>query len=175
MGVHLKIRKTKMEGYNTCPFDEMNSNYDGIFLCLKEDFKYFCDPEYLILRKFPSDCKYYPDETLIYNTRYNFIFNHESPGHANLYQTQAWVGGINHYIDNHYEKFIERYERRIANFRNYILSGEHITFLVTGPNIPIYLRNELKSLCKNTIIQFSIEDIEKYQYHMTIMREASLP
>ena len=47
--------------------------------CIRDDFKYFCDPMYLVLRTFPPDHIYYPGETLIYNTRYNFIFNHESP------------------------------------------------------------------------------------------------
>lgn len=176
LGVSLGHRKTKASGYKTCPFDEMNTNYAGLVLCLQENFKHFCDPKYLTLKTFPSDCKYYPNETLILNTRYGFIFNHESPGHANLYQTQAWSGGINHYVDNNYEKFIERYERRVRNFYDYIRNGEVITFLITYPNDNIpELRQVLNDLCMNTIIRFDIQDPTKYKDHMEIMRQASLP
>jgi hypothetical protein len=42
-----KIRKLKKDGYKTCPFDLMVSNYDGIVNCIKDDFKHFCDPKYL--------------------------------------------------------------------------------------------------------------------------------
>jgi GDP-D-mannose dehydratase len=45
---------------------------------------------------------------MIYNKKYNFIFNHESPGHANLFVSQNWTKGINHYIMNDYEEFINR-------------------------------------------------------------------
>ena len=48
-GVKNKIRDTKLNGYQTCPFDEMISNLPGIIECLRDDFKYFCDPEYLCL------------------------------------------------------------------------------------------------------------------------------
>lgn len=176
LGVSLGYRKTKASGYKTCPFDEMNTNYAGLVLCLQENFKHFCDPNYLTLKTFPSDCKYYPNETLVLNTRYGFIFNHESPGHANLYQTQAWSGGINHYVDNDYEKFIERYQRRIRNFYEYVRSGEVITFLITYPNDNIpELRQVLNNLCMNTIIRFDIQDPTKYKDHMEIMQQASLP
>jgi len=40
-GIHLGLRQTKSNGYKTCPFDIGFTNYEGIILCLKEDFKYF--------------------------------------------------------------------------------------------------------------------------------------
>ena len=43
------------------------------------------------------------------NTKYNFLFNHESPGHANLFQTQNWEGGKFHYIDNDFTNFKNRF------------------------------------------------------------------
>ena len=64
--VHNKYRKRKEEGYNTCPFDLMVSNYKGIVKCIKEDFKYFCDTNYLSLQN-----------NLIFNKYYKFGFNHE--------------------------------------------------------------------------------------------------
>jgi hypothetical protein len=130
MGVALCIRNKKENGYNTCPFDECITNYNGIRLCIEEDFKHFCDIDYLKLipAKF-STGEIIKDEILIYNTRYNFIFNHESPDHANLYITQNWVGGKNHYIDNNFSLFIERYTRRINNFR-YYCNNYKITFIM---------------------------------------------
>lgn len=175
-GVDLGYRNKKSMGYKTCPFDEMNTNYDGLVLCLRENFQYFCDPNYLKLQQFPSTCKYYSNETLIVNTRYGFIFNHESPGHANLFQTQAWSGGINHYVDNNYEKFIERYERRIRNFYDYVRSGEVVIFLITSPDDNmIELRQVLNAMCMNRIIRFDIQDPIKYNDHMEIMQLVSSP
>ena len=175
-GVRCGYRSTKCNGYKTCPFDEMNTNYDGLVLCLREDFKYFCDPTYLSLITFPRECTYYPNETLIVNTRYGFIFNHESPGHADLYKTQSWVGGINHFVDNNFSRFIERYTRRIENFRSYVKSGNVIRFLITCPSNEILeLRKELNNICSNQIIRFDIQDSTKYTDHIVIMRRVSQP
>lgn len=108
-GVRKNFRKRKEEGYNTCPFDLMVSNYKGIVKCIKEDFKYFCDTNYLVLKN--ND---------LYNTYYNFNFNHESPYHGNLYLTENWPEGPNHFVNNNYLHFIERYNNRIQSFRNYL-------------------------------------------------------
>ena len=171
MGVDMGLRQTRAQGYRTCPFDEMNSNYAGVVECIRDDFKYFCDPMYLVLRAFPPDHIYYPGETLIYNTRYNFIFNHESPGHANLYVTQAWSGGINHYVDNTFERFIERYTRRIENFRNYLAGLESVSFLITTSNTDFTdLHSVLNGKCTYEIIKFEVKDIKKYTDHLDIIR-----
>ena len=37
-GVHHVYRTTKDNGYNTCPFDLMNTNYKGIVECIRDDF-----------------------------------------------------------------------------------------------------------------------------------------
>jgi len=132
-GVNTKLRKSKSEGYKTCPFDIMNSNYSGIIQCLNEDFKYFTDLNYLKLVIFPSTEKFHEGDTIIMNTRYGFLFNHESPGHADLYKKENWPEGKDHYINNDFKHFIERYNRRIQNFRNYIHSGESIIFLINRP------------------------------------------
>jgi len=123
-GVEHNIRMTKAQGYKTCPFDEMISNYPGIVECIRDDFKYFCDPDYLTLIE-TTDVPY------IYNTKYKFLFNHESPGHADLYITQKWPGGKNYYIIDNYKHFIERYTRRIQSFREYLsCSTNLITFIL---------------------------------------------
>jgi hypothetical protein len=102
----------------------MISNYPGIVECIRDDFKYFCDPDYLTLIE-TTDVPY------IYNTKYKFLFNHESPGHADLYITQKWPGGKNHYIIDNYKYFIERYNRRIQSFREYLSCPTNfITFIL---------------------------------------------
>jgi len=137
-GVVSGLRKTKKNGYNTCPFDQMISNYKGIIECLKDDFKYFCDTNYLQLIKIPSNSKYLntngDGDLVIYHTKYKFIFNHESPGHFNLHIHQKWEKGKEHYILNNYEEFIKRYSKRIQNFRNYLLSDTFIKFILVRYN-----------------------------------------
>lgn len=146
-GVELGIRKRKENGYLTCPFDECLSNYDGLILCLKEDFKYFYDLSYLkvIPAEFSAGATVKGDNIII-NTRYKFIFNHESPDHVNLYLTQNWAGGKNHFVDNNFALFIKRYSKRIDNFRKYVNDPNNkITFLIGKFNPDI---NELSETLK---------------------------
>ena len=58
-GVENGIRYNKANGYNTCVFDEMNTNYPGIIQCFEDDFSDFCNIKYLELRKVPNDSNYY--------------------------------------------------------------------------------------------------------------------
>jgi hypothetical protein len=171
-GVDSNVRKSKQDGYRTCPFDLINTNYQGLILCLKEDFKHLCDIKYLIIKYFPLDDKYYPGENIICNTRYGFIFNHESPGHANLYNIEKWEGGITHFTDNNYKKFIERYEHRIKNFREYIYSGNVINFLLTSQQQDL---TELHDIFKNKfvyeILRYDVNNTDSYNYHMKLMSE----
>jgi len=119
-GVNNGLRKKKEDGYNTCPFDLMVSNYHGIIKCISEDFANFCDTKYLKLIN-----------NNVKNTYYNFGFNHETPGHANLYLHEKWPEGKNHYINNNYCHFKERYYNRIQNFRNYLNdSNNYIIFII---------------------------------------------
>lgn len=135
LGVQTGLRTRKEDGYKTCPFDEMISNMKGVIECIKDDFKYFLDDDYLKIKLCPfSSGGLKKGEYLIYNTKYNFIFNHESPGHAGLYLTQNWDGGMNHYIHNNFKLFKERYQRRIDNFKQYINSGGFINFIVSRYN-----------------------------------------
>lgn len=137
-GVDNKIRGTKSNGYNTCPFDEMITNYHGVINCIKDDFKDFMNDDFLkLIKSEQSIGGIVKDEILLYNTKYNFIFNHESPGHANLFATQSWEGGINHYVNDNFLKLKERYNRRIDNFKNYISlaeQGNKIIFILSRFN-----------------------------------------
>jgi hypothetical protein len=170
-GVRTGLRSTKADGYTTCPFDEAISNYEGVVRCIRDDFKHFM---HLKLIEVPEDSPYMANETLIYNPHYKFIFNHESPGHANLWKTQEWVGGKAHYIKDDYMLFKERYTRRIRNFRDYLNSGKHIDFIITKEHADFH---ELESLLKDkypnlmyTIHRLDLElGKDHYYAHLNLM------
>ena len=127
-GIENGIRERKINGYQTCPFDEMLSNYPGILECLRDDFKYFCDTKYL-------EIIHTTDGPFIFNSKYKFAFNHESPGHDNLHIIQKWPEGINHFINNNYAHFIQRYEKRINSFRSYLSDpNNYIEFILQRYN-----------------------------------------
>jgi hypothetical protein len=129
-GVQHGLRNTREHGQKTCPFDECITEYEGMLACLSSDFEGFTDPDNLELREGPSP----PGtrgETLIYHKKYHIVFNHESPGHGNLYKTQAWPGGRTHFVDDGFARFRERYDARIASFRAYVSApGARVRFLV---------------------------------------------
>jgi hypothetical protein len=141
--VDIGIRTRKEDGYKTCPFDMMVSNYEGLVQCIRDDFKYFCDTQYLELRTTKEDT-WWKGESFIYHKYYKFIFNHESPGHANLHNIECWKEGINHYILNDYNNFCIRYINRINNFRSYIKNAIH-----TGNKL-IFVLERYKSTSDNT-------------------------
>jgi hypothetical protein len=134
VGVESGLRMTREQGYKTCPFDLCVTNYEGMVKCLEEDFLHFCDTRYLELIPYSSKelhVSYAKEgELIIKNTYYNFLFNHESPEHTTFHQDQKWPGGKNHFVDNSFKFFIERYNQRIDNFRNYMNSNNNISFLL---------------------------------------------
>ena len=118
------IRKRKGDGYNTCPFDIMVSNYRGVVDCLNDNFSDFCNENFLELRVINK-------QPIIYNTKYNFIFNHEGLGYEDLYITEKWEEGIDHFIVDNYRNFKKRYSKRIENFKNYLSQPNNfITFVM---------------------------------------------
>lgn len=149
-GVENRIRSTAQCGYKTCVFDIMCSNYQGMIQAIKDDFKYLCDVNYLELIKIPKESRWMnthgDGDMIIYNSKYKFLFVHESPGHANLYIDEKWEKGINHFVMNNYEEFIKRYNRRIQNTLNLLNSGKHITFILTRPNTTFYDLNDLNDM-----------------------------
>jgi hypothetical protein len=141
------IRQLKVDGYKTCPFDLMVTNYEGIVQCIDEDFKYICDENYLVIRepRVANDV----ESCMIYNIRYKFGFNHESPGTAKLYISENWAGGPSHFVDNNYRLFKERYSRRADNFRNYLSDPDSfITFVHTTWNKTDEDMSDLKRVLK---------------------------
>ena len=145
------IRSTKGKGYNTCPFDEMITNYPGLIECIKDGFDELYDTRYLQVKQMPATrwlSAGGQGDKIVHHTKYNFLFNHESPGHANLYTKQNWAGGINHYVDNNFEKFVERYQRRVNNIKAYLSSGDEISFILTRYNTHEDDLMELKDVLK---------------------------
>ena len=180
IGVSTGLRKTKQNGYKTCPFDEMITNYEGIIECIKDDFEHLCDIEYLELIKIPKESKWLntngDGDIMIYNKKYKFIFNHESPGHANLFLCQKWSKGINHYIINSYEEFINRYKRRITNIKDLLNSGKNIKFILTRPNSELCDISKLREVIINKYpllnFEFVLLDFDKYVFydHLILMK-----
>jgi hypothetical protein len=166
-GIIRGLRGLKKDGYKTCPFDVMVSNYEGVIQCLYDDFKDFTNPEYLKsipvldikhLRSFPGEIV---DNTVIYKTKYKFCHIQESPGYALNFRCEIWEGGNTHFVDNNYEKLIERLTLRVQNFRNYINSGNHINFLITDFDKNLTeLHTCIKTMYPNlkyTIIRFDLQ------------------
>ena len=134
-GVDKGWRTEKSHGYKTCPFDLCISPFEGMVECIREDFKDFVNPEYLRLQTVPAEVlKSATPEELVYNTKYNLVFLHESPGHANLHQTEKWPNGPYHWVNDNWRAFCERYARRIENFRSYLRSETPIRFILSSPH-----------------------------------------
>ncbi len=149
-GVTHNIRTRKENGYGTCVFDLMCSNYKGMIEAIRDDFKYLCDLEYIELIKIPKESKWMntngDGDVMIYNSKYKFIYVHESPGHGNVYYYEKWEKGMHHFVMNQFEELIIRYQRRIQNTLNLLNSGNHITFILSRPNTTFYDLNELNDM-----------------------------
>ena len=167
------IRRTKLyhlkhPEYKTCPFDLMIYNLNGIIKCFETNFQYFCDPQYLE----------YNGKGYIKNTFYQFMFNHETPGHADLHLRERWPGNNKyHFTENNFENFINRYNRRILNLKNYIEENDHIIFILQIVNVN--QKNQLLLKLKNILKQkyplknfsfylFPEPNIDFFKTHMSI-------
>lgn len=54
------------------------------------------------------------------------------PTHADFWKHEKWQGGHDHFIENNYARFVERYDERIRNFRAYLTKpNTHVTFIIT--------------------------------------------
>ena len=174
-GVQNNIRQTRAQGYTTCPFDECISNYAGVVNCIEEEFEHFTDLKYIELLPAPINVgsRIRQGDVLVYNTRYNMIFNHESPGHANLHAIQRWAGGVNHYTDNNFTLFCERYNRRINNFKSYINNND-VNFIIHR------LRSNMVELCsvlndvypnlRYSITHIPTTNVSELESHLRLMQ-----
>lgn len=123
--VYCKRKGLRSKGYKTCPFDIMASNPIGIINCIKNNFKDFLSLDYLYIFENENT-----NIRLIRNKKYTgFCFNHESAG-TKAQKNQNWKNGPNHFIDNNFKLLIERYNKRIENFNNYLNSDKKICFVI---------------------------------------------
>lgn len=159
LGVDRSFRKRKNQGYLTCPFDYMLTNYIGLLQCLRDDFSEFCNPDMLEI------IESYPNEWPIHHKKYGFWFSHESPI-GDIYLRENWEFGKNHFVENNYARFIERYQKRIQNFRQYLAADDpknKILFIIERFNKPpTELEALLMELYPNldfTILWFSHDEV----------------
>jgi len=89
------------------------------------------------------------------------MFNHETPGHADLHLKEGWPGNDKsptHFVKNNFKMFIDRYNRRISNFKRYIHENNHIIFILQMVNVnqhhPLLLK--FKKVLKKVISRKNI-------------------
>ena len=180
LAVNSEIRSKKINGYKTCPFDELVSNYKGIINCINDDFRFFLNVD---LKKCNNDLikfdnKYYYNnlflnQNIIYNKTYKFIFSHESPIDS-VYTHEKWEKGINHYIIDNYKEFKIRYKRRIHNFKELLTSGKKIDFLlmrsfINGENDISLLYKTIQTKYPSLDFKIVLLDINKYSMYIYLM------
>lgn len=174
-GVSEGIRSKRCDGYKTCVFDMIISNLSGVIQCFEDDFRYFCDTDYLQQIKMPDDLPHYctndVGEMVIINIKYNFLFNHESTWE--YFNIEKWEKGIDHFVMNNYEEFINRFNRRINNLRELLKSGKHITFILTRPDTELEDISELVEVIKRKYpvlkFDFKLRDYCKNHYHKFLL------
>lgn len=162
------LRPRKADGYNTCPFDLCITPYEGLVQCISDKFKYFTDTNYLRLQNVPANIlNSEQDEELVYNTKYGFVFLHESPGHANLYMTEQWANGKYHFTENNFSEFCKRYNRRIESFHKYLMSNNEITFVIGCPHVNLtYLHDAIRKsypTLRYKIMRFRVDNEHYFQ------------
>lgn len=153
-GLNEGMRPAKKAGYKTCPFDLMATNVGGVIDCIETDFKYFHDPNFLETQHRESEKDY-----IITHKKYDFSFNHESPYHANLHIEQNWPTPF-HYVDDNFKYFVERYEKRVSNFRFYCESGYYYVIFILQFFTQRYsdkLINQLHDAIKNRFPKLEYE------------------
>ena len=108
---------------------------------------------------------------LIYNNKYKFLFNHESP-HKDHYIREGWEKGVDHYVMNNYEEFVNRYSQRIRNIRELLTSGKYITFILTRPMTSLEDIPELIDIIKEKypLLQFDFRfiEVDKEFFHLNL-------
>lgn len=173
-GVKLGLRPQRKHGYKTCPFDLCVTNYNGIIECLRDDFRDLANPEFLELRRVPFPPPPGKDwEHWIYNKKYKFFFNHESPYHGNLCEVERWSGGQEHFVRNNFEMFVKRYNRRVQNIKRYLEKSKDIIFIICKDSCDTSeLEDVLEQKYPNMRYRFcklNIQDKAGYQRYMTFL------
>lgn len=131
------FHQSKEKGYKTCPFDLCVTPYKSLLNCLQTDF---------------SDFFQLRIENGIIMNAYNMWFNHEAP--MELYST-----------DN-FKLFIERYSKRISNFKEYLNGNYEVCFIHSDPfHSSVELCNIIKQKYPNLIFKIiSVHYADKNVY-----------
>ena len=169
-----KFRQSKKEGYKTCPFDVMLSNYEGLVRCLQEDFRYLTDSQYLRVIDVPvNDTLHVPHDKVIINTRYNFLFYHDSPVQY-IFDDYQWENGLEHFVVNDFAALKERYKKRVSNFVDYMGGGYEVLLVMLAPTLGYKtgfprLNKVLHEKYPNSRYRFAkfnhLDDNEQFQVH----------
>jgi hypothetical protein len=122
------LKMTKSSGYKTGPFDLCVTQFPALVKCINSNFANFFDNLRLIPgENAPGDrtgCG--PGGNNITNA-YGMIFNHEGSTHSHMFSEGK--NDDDYYIRNNFQKFKERYIKRINNFRNYIKFSREIVLI----------------------------------------------
>ena len=137
------FKQSKLNGYNTCPFDLCVTPYQSLVDCLKTDFSNFFN-----LRI----------ENGIIMNEYNMWFNHEAPREL--------------YSNNNFDGFKKRYEKRIENFKTYLNSNNEICFIHSDPfNSSNEICEIIKTTYPNLkfkILSIHYDSIDVYKNHFSL-------
>lgn len=162
--VRNNLEKNKLNGRKTLPFDLCMTTYSGLIYSIKTNFINITNVElinnlYNEKYKFPNNALFYSpaagkpyNDNLIVNKNYGMYFNHESPGHPFLYQTEKWESK-DKYTKNNFELFNKRYSDRVKNFNekiNYCIDNNiTLIFLLNSNFTPIKLKRTIQEKYKN--------------------------
>lgn len=152
------IKHSKAQGELTCPFDLSHHSYDSICELIESDFADYTNSEYLK----PIFTEVHDGGTVfVRNIKYHCGFNHE----------RGW-----HWIENNFELFKTRYQKRIQNFYQY-LNDYPVLFVLTTEEalVPIRLVNIIKQKFPHLFFKILVINLgEKHEVQNQIPEEVLL-
>ncbi len=147
--MNMVLGLSKSSGYNSGPFDLCITRYESLSKCISTNFVNFFDD----LRLVPgtnaegdrTGCG--PGGMNITNA-YGIIFNHEGSTHSHIFAEGK--NDDEFYIRNNFQKFRERYIKRINNFINYINSSTEVVLIFSRHPGDIHTDQDILNLFNNT-------------------------
>ncbi len=112
------LKKNKLEGELTLPFDLAIHRYDAVCDLIRSDFDDYTNPKYLEL-----------DNGVIRHKKYFVRYTHE--------KSQK-------FSDDNFKYLVEKYDLRVENFKKYI-SENNVLFVSTFPLYPLELFEVIKN------------------------------
>ena len=137
---------SKINGYNSCPFDLCITSEESLYKTLATNFNDFFDDLKIIPGSNAKGNRENAGPGLTNITNKNgIIFNHEGAGCSHLFKNGKDDDLF--YTRNNFNEFKKRYSSRILNFKNYCRNFDEIIFIHNHKNL-----NE--DIIKNLIIKF---------------------